>query len=48
MNKHQCDYCCWYYTEARGCECPYAMKSKMCKQAREAKEKEEAKDKNRR
>lgn len=43
MNKHQCYYCCWYYTEARGCECPHSMKSKMCKQAREAKEKEEAK-----
>lgn len=37
MDKHQCDYCCWYYTEARGC--PYSMKSKMCKQAREAKDK---------
>lgn len=41
MSKHQCDYCCWY-TEERGCECPYVMRSTMCKKAIEAKDKADA------
>lgn len=35
---HQCDYCCWYYSEARGCECPSAMKESACEKARKEKD----------
>ena len=31
---HQCDYCCWYVSDARGCECPWAMRAKACEEAR--------------
>lgn len=30
---HQCDYCCWYYSMSRGCECPVNMKGKACAEA---------------
>lgn len=30
---HQCDYCCWYYSMGRGCECPMQMKDKACAKA---------------
>lgn len=44
MGKHQCDYCCWY-SESKGCECPYIMRSSACKKAIEAKDKDDNKDK---
>ena len=32
MNKHMCEYCCWY-TEIYGCECPYVMEASACEAA---------------
>lgn len=37
---HMCDYCCWFVSTARGCECPWAMRNSACEKA--AKKKEEA------
>ena len=31
---HQCDICCWYVSDARGCECPLVMREKACEEAR--------------
>lgn len=35
MTMHQCDYCCWYVSMARGCECPWVMREKACKNAQQ-------------
>lgn len=43
MNKHQCEYCCWY-SESNGCECPYVMRRSACEKAIELKEKDDNKD----
>jgi len=40
FEKHQCDYCCWYY-EPRGCECPFNMKESACERAKKEKHKQE-------
>lgn len=31
---HQCDFCCWYVSDARGCECPLVMRENACEEAR--------------
>ena len=39
--KHQCDYCCWYYSDERGCEALLNMRDKACESARQKKEEAE-------
>ena len=39
--KHICDYCCWYVNMARGCEAPFQMKERACKEAMKRKDEAE-------
>lgn len=44
MNKHQCEYCIWYVSDERGCECPYIMRETACRKAKQEKHEQENKE----
>lgn len=35
MSKHQCDYCCWYWSGR--CDCPSVMRYSACESAKRKK-----------